>query len=830
MKCFIVPLVFLLLIFSSSCNQNAASWKAKDIPISSKWGKLVNPDNVWQEYPRPQFQREEWINLNGLWDFEITAVNDSAETFNQNILVPFPVESSLSGIRQMVGKDSLMWYRREINIPSDWENKIALLNFEASDWQTRIWVNEKFAGEHKGGYDPFTFEITDFIKPGKYNDVLIQVWDPTDKGPQPRGKQVSNPGGIFYTPSSGIWQTVWMEAVKPSYIQDFRIISDIDREQIEIYPKVNDFSPETKVRVKISDQRKSIIDTLIRVNSWTVLNIPDQILWTPENPFLYDLKLSLENNGEVLDEVNSYFGMRKISLGKDENGFTRMMLNNEFVFQNGPLDQGFWPEGLHTPPSDEAMKYDIEITRELGFNMLRKHVKVENRRYYYWCDKLGILVWQDMPSAVGSIPLEKIDSIIPENQSQQFRYELKNMIESKFNHPSIVVWVPYNESWGQFNTPGIVNFIYSLDSTRLVNNASGWHDCKVGDLIDYHHYPDPVCPPAEEKRANVLGEFGGLGFFVEGNTWQKENWGYKQFMDVKEMLLTYESFYTRIWDMKNEGGLSAAVYTQITDVETETNGLLSYDREVIKMDKDILEKINTNNYVPSPKIDFEGLLFYNETEVPLLSTEEYFVTYTLDSTEPTRNSTQYTNPVKISTSLLLKTRAFSDDDSSFVSSHYFEKFNYPPPEYLAGYYSDRYTANGIFGLIDKVRGTENFRDGKWQGFQGEDLELLIDLNTLTDISRLGISCFQDNARWIFLPTQIEFFKSENKRDFVLIDIIQNDLPEHEQNMGIKEFILNINDLKARYIKLVVKNISVLPDWHNNKGNKAWMFIDEIILN
>ena len=745
-------------------------------------------------------------------------------------LFPFPVESSLSGIGQMVGKDSLMWYKKEIKIPSDWDKKEVLLNFEASDWKTKVWVNDKLAGEHKGGYDPFSIDITKYVRPGKTNEIIVQVWDPTDKGPQPRGKQVSKPGGIFYTPSSGIWQTVWMEAVNPFYIQDFRIITDIDKSYVRIIPLIKNLQANETLRVKISAHQKTIIDTLIRANSWTILHILDQILWTPENPFLYNLTLILEKDGEITDQVDSYFGMRKISLGKDENGFTRMMLNNEYVFQNGPLDQGFWPEGLHTPPSDEAMKYDIEVSKEIGFNMLRKHVKVENRRYYYWCDKLGILVWQDMPSAIGYIPVEKIDSVIPENESQQFRYELQNMIDSKFNHPSIVVWVPFNEAWGQFNTAGIVDFIYSLDSTRLVNNTSGWHDCQVGDIIDHHHYPDPVCPPAEKKRANVLGEFGGLGYFVEGHTWQKENWGYKQFEDLEDMLQTYENFYTRIWDMKESGGLSAAVYTQITDVETETNGLLTYDRQRIKMDKDILEKINNNNYVPSPNIEYEGQLFYNELTVPLHITEEYIVYYSLDSTEPTRNSTLYEHPVKFDKSTLLKARAFSENDSSFTSSHYFEKNNFPPPEYISGKYSERYTANGVFGLTDKKRGSENYRDGRWQGFQGNDLHLIIDLNTLTRITKLGISCFQDNARWIFLPEQIEFYKSNDKKKFELIEEFMIGIPDEKQEVGIQEYFVDKSDLNTRYIKVLVKNINKLPDWHRNKGDKAWMFIDEIIIN
>ncbi|MBU2650088.1 MAG: beta-galactosidase [Bacteroidetes bacterium] len=593
MKTRIISFLFLLipLFCLDSCKESYV-YAPAPMPLQTRWAQDVTPGNAWPDYPRPQMERAEWLNLNGLWDFEISKKDDEETLFTRRILVPYPVESGLSGIGQMVGADSIVWYKRTVRIPSSWKNKDILLHFEASDWYTRVWVNGKPVGEHKGGYDPFSFNITHEVIPGKKCEILVSVWDPSNDGPQPRGKQVKEPKGIFYTPTSGIWQTVWMEPVDQTHLEDFRVITDIDRALVRINPIIAGDTEGLEVEATISGAGRDTIHEMISASGWSEIPVPDPHLWNPDDPFLYGLNLKLIRNGEILDEVHSYFGMRKISLGKDDKGFTRLMLNNEFVFQNGPLDQGFWPDGIYTPPTDEAMVYDLQAVKDMGFNMLRKHVKVENRRFYNWCDKMGILVWQDMPSTSGYVPPGKPDLDRPSEETQQFEQELVQMIKTKFNHPSIIMWVPFNEGWGQYNTAGIVDLVRSVDSTRLVNNTSGWQDRGVGDVIDLHHYPDPICPELEENRANVLGEFGGLGLYVEGHTWQEENWGYKKMGTKEDLLEQYRDFYDRIREMKDACGLSASIYTQITDVETETNGLMTYDRKVDKIGRSGLRKIN----------------------------------------------------------------------------------------------------------------------------------------------------------------------------------------------------------------------------------------------
>jgi len=584
----------LLITFISSCKQNEQqTWVVPDNPLMTKWADDIDPDEPWPLYPRPIMQRDDWANLNGMWDYSISDQKNRPDKWDGKILVPYPVESALSGVKKRPGENEYIWYKREFKIPSSWKNKRVVLNFEACDWETKVWIDNELAGEHRGGYDPFSFEITKMLNAGKKHEIIIRVWDPTSEGNQPRGKQVSNPHGIWYTPSSGIWQTVWLEPVPESYILSLYTETDIDAGKIVITPDIANLSDGLTARTRILNNGELLAEQESSGDNEIIIAIDNFELWQPGNPVLYDIEIELLKNDRITDKIKSYTGFRKISLGKTEDGFTRMLLNNEFIFQNGPLDQGFWPDGLYTPPTEEAMLYDLEMIRKMGFNMLRKHVKIENRRFYYWCDKMGLLVWQDMPNGDRHIGRDGNDIDRSDESAAQFEFELGRLIRSRYNHPSIIVWVPFNEGWGQYKTEIITDLIKKTDPTRLVNSASGWSDRGTGDILDIHHYPEPRCPEAEEDRAIVLGEFGGLGLPVHGHTWEQKNWAYENMDDSLALLRKYREFYEIVYRMAEEKGLSASVYTQITDVETETNGLLTYDREVDKMGAENLYWINT---------------------------------------------------------------------------------------------------------------------------------------------------------------------------------------------------------------------------------------------
>ena len=589
-----ILLFCLLITFISSCKQNEQqTWVVPDNPLMTKWADDIDPDEPWPLYPRPIMQRDDWANLNGMWDYSISDQKNRPDKWDGKILVPYPVESALSGVKKRPGENEYIWYKREFKIPSSWKNKRVVLNFEACDWETKVWIDNELAGEHRGGYDPFSFEITKMLNAGKKHEIIIRVWDPTSEGNQPRGKQVSNPHGIWYTPSSGIWQTVWLEPVPESYILSLYTETDIDAGKIVITPDIANLSDGLTARTRILNNGELLAEQESSGDNEIIIAIDNFELWQPGNPVLYDIEIELLKNDRITDKIKSYTGFRKISLGKTEDGFTRMLLNNEFIFQNGPLDQGFWPDGLYTPPTEEAMLYDLEMIRKMGFNMLRKHVKIENRRFYYWCDKMGLLVWQDMPNGDRHIGRDGNDIDRSDESAAQFEFELGRLIRSRYNHPSIIVWVPFNEGWGQYKTEIITDLIKKTDPTRLVNSASGWSDRGTGDILDIHHYPEPRCPEAEEDRAIVLGEFGGLGLPVHGHTWEQKNWAYENMDDSLALLRKYREFYEIVYRMAEEKGLSASVYTQITDVETETNGLLTYDREVDKMGAENLYWINT---------------------------------------------------------------------------------------------------------------------------------------------------------------------------------------------------------------------------------------------
>ena len=575
----------------------AAAWQPAKGPLMTRWAKDVKADKPHPEYPRPQMQRERWLNLNGIWQLAFAKKDEAApigKELSERILVPFPVESALSGVMKHADR---LWYRRLVTVPKEWAGQRVLLHFGAVDWEAKVWVNGKEIGGHRGGYDAFHFDITDALKKEGEQELIVGVWDPTDAGTQPRGKQVRKPGGIFYTPTTGIWQTVWLEPVPAAHIEGLHIVPDVDGKKVRVTVQARGTAAGHRVTVVARDGAAFVSSVRGAPGEELTLDIAEPKLWSPDTPFLYELRVQLALGAAAAeDAVTSYFGMRKISVGPDGAGVTRLLLNNKFVFQVGPLDQGFWPDGLYTAPTDEALKYDIEITKKLGFNMTRKHVKVEPARWYYWCDKLGLLVWQDMPSGDKSIGDKDPDIERSPESAKDYEEELKHMIDGLRNHPSIIMWVVFNEGWGQFDTPRITAWTKKYDPSRLVNCASGWADRKVGDVHDMHKYPGPGSPQPEKTRAAVLGEFGGLGLAVDDHTWEKKTWGYRRTKSKEELTRKYERLLEGVYKLKDKPGLSAAVYTQITDVETEANGLLTYDRAVIKVDLDRVAAANKGDF------------------------------------------------------------------------------------------------------------------------------------------------------------------------------------------------------------------------------------------
>ncbi|MBN1421406.1 MAG: glycoside hydrolase family 2 [Planctomycetes bacterium] len=564
----------------------AAEWQPAKGPLATRWASTVSPGNVHPEYPRPQMARAAWMNLNGLWQLAHAKEGEAApcgKDLEKRILVPFPIESALSGVMEMAQR---VWYRRTFEIPADWAGKRVLVHFGAVDWEAKVLVNGKEIGSHRGGYDPFSFDISEALKPSGSQEIIVGVFDPTDRGDQPRGKQVLKPGGIFYTPATGIWRTVWLEPVPATRIAGLRLTPDIDAPCLRLIAEAAGTSAGETVVAVASRNGREVGRGSGKPGDEIRIPVPDPALWTPDRPNLYDLAVQLRRGEDVLDRVESYFGMRKISLG-EVDGVTRMLLNGKFVFQIGPLDQGFWPDGIYTAPNDEALRYDIEMTKELGFNMARKHVKVEPERWYYWCDKLGLLVWQDMPSG---------NNRTPESRAQ-FERELRSMIESYRNHPSIIMWVVFNEGWGQHDTERLTAMVRKLDPSRLASNASGWTDKKVGDIIDVHAYPGPGWAPPEPTRASVNGEFGGLGLAIPEHTWSEKSWGYQGMSDREALTNRYVGLLRRVWQGVEKPGISAAVYTQTTDVETECNGLMTYDRAIVKM---VAEKVAAANHGEFP--------------------------------------------------------------------------------------------------------------------------------------------------------------------------------------------------------------------------------------
>jgi beta-galactosidase/beta-glucuronidase len=588
-------------------------------PIMTRWGKAVTPANAWRSYPRPQMVRADWQNLNGLWDYAIVKADAPKPAKMQGkILVPFPVESKLSGVQRKVLPDDRIWYRRGFTVPKDWAGKRTLLHFGAVDFEATVFVNGALVGSHKGGSDPFALDVSDYLKAGS-NELVVQVADPTSDGSQPRGKQTLEPRGIWYTAVSGIWQTVWLEPVADLHIAEVRAVPDIDKGNVAVQVALSGAGTAgDAVKLTVRSKGQVVATQLIRGNRRTTIAIPNAHLWSPEDPFLYDLDAELvkvtapagrmpppssAKEAELYaglqpiagggDKVSSYFGMRKVAIGPDpKTGKPVILLNNRFVFQNGVLDQGWWPDGLLTPPSEEAAKYDMVFLKKAGFNMLRKHIKVEPAQYYADADRLGMLIWQDMPS--GAFADQAIhrgsdeEATFSSEAMAQFQLESTRIIGALRGHPSIVTWVTNNEGWGQYDARTMATLVRSMDPSRPVDATSGWLDT-AGDassMYDIHTYEEtPKVPEPHGGRALVIGEYGGVGLLVPGHIWfpERENRIYQTAKGKDEYLERYKRKFDEVVRQYREAGLSASVYTQTTDVEGELNGLLTYDREVEKL-------------------------------------------------------------------------------------------------------------------------------------------------------------------------------------------------------------------------------------------------------
>lgn len=591
--------IFLVCLALFSQTILTAQWKPAGEKIKTKWAAQVNPEKPLNEYPRPIMERSEWKNLNGLWEYSIQGKGKiKPEKFDGSILVPFAVESSLSGVMKTVGAENELWYNTTFTVPRGWNGKQVKLNFGAVDWKADVWINDIKLGSHSGGYEPFSFVITPFLNKSGEQKLTVKVWDPSDEGPQPRGKQVKKPEGIWYTPVTGIWQTVWLEPVGKKSLKNIRFVPDIDNNVVKVSAEGTNGAYGDMVEVTVYNGNQKISTTKAALNQDFNIHVQDPKLWSPDSPFLYKTEIRLISDGKVQDEVKSYFAMRKISSKRDENGIVRMQLNNEDIFQYGPLDQGWWPDGLYTAPTDEALKYDIVKTKELGFNMIRKHVKVEPARWYTHCDELGILVWQDMPNG-GRGPGWQSRSFFKGSEDQRserseniYKKEWKGIMDHLYSYPSIVVWVPFNEAWGQFNTEEITEWTKNYDPSRLVNSASGGNHFHTGDILDLHHYPDPNLYLYDAERVTVLGEYGGIGLPLENHLWKTDNnWGYVQFKNSEEVTDEYVKFAMKLKNLV-KAGFSAAVYTQTTDVEGEVNGLMTYDRLIDKVDVSRVRKAN----------------------------------------------------------------------------------------------------------------------------------------------------------------------------------------------------------------------------------------------
>ena len=604
MKRFFVLSLIVCGLVACTQKQETYDWAPLQDHILTRWAADVDPANPLPEYPRPQMERPQWQSLNGLWDYAIGPKDAPQPEAEGKILVPFAIESALSGVGKHITADEALWYSTTFTVPKKWKKQQVWLNFQAVDWSAEVWVNGQKAGDHTGGYTAFSFNITPYLKPGKQQELTVKVLDATDNNEQPRGKQVSDPSGIWYTPVSGIWQTVWLEPTPTdTRITRYQAVASFDAEAFSLYPWVDNAQPGDLYTVRVWVDEKNCIEETAPLDMPVLLSPDNPHKWSPDDPYLYNIDFILERDGKVIDQIKAYGALREVQEVEDEAGHRRIGLNGKPIFHYGPLDQGWWPDGLYTAPTDEALRYDIEQTKAFGYNMIRKHIKVEPARWYYWCDKLGIMVWQDMPcitdSRLGRWEMWKWaspedDSRLTDTAKATYYKEWGEIIDQQQVFPSIVVWVPFNEGWAQFDTRDVVFFTEEKDPSRLVNSASGGNSYpECSQIFDSHNYPDPHMKfRSGGTQIDVLGEYGGIGWPVEGHLWQPDrNWGYVQFHSSDEVLAQYREYAQQLKETIADG-VSAAVYTQTTDVEIEVNGLMTYDRAITKMPADELFKIN----------------------------------------------------------------------------------------------------------------------------------------------------------------------------------------------------------------------------------------------
>jgi len=586
------PAIILVLILSAS-SVVFAEWKPAQAPLQTKWAAEVSPTKALPEYPRPQLVRDSWQSLNGLWKYAVTKIDaEKPSQWHGEILVPFAIESALSGVRTPLEADEHLWYERTFLMPAAWKGKRIQLNFEAVDWQSKVWINGQELGVHEGGYTPFSFDITRALKPGD-NTLTVRAFDPTEQGNQPLGKQSRAnfyaAKGIRYTPTSGIWQTVWLEALPETAVKTLRFTPDVDNNAVKV--RVDLSGPAAPVKVQIGN-----VSEVLKSGVEQVIKIPQARLWSPDDPFLYDVKIMAGD-----DAVQSYFGLRKIEV-LDVNGTKRIFLNNKPIFQVGTLDQGYWPDGVMTPPTDAAIVWDIEQNKAHGFNLIRKHVKRESARWYYWADKLGMLVWQDAVSPAGKYGMDrrgqaKPAGLLPAEGRSYYEYELKAMLDDLHNHPSIIQWIVFNEGWGQYDTERLTKEVMTRDPSRLVCDASGWTGSGTGHIGDCHNYPEPGLVKHSDSQAMVCGEFGGLNYVLKDHIWDPQaplmrgNRPECNAHSDEEFLTRYSDLIDLAVKFKAEGGLCAAVYTELADIEAEPNGFATYDR-VLKVDPTKMKAIN----------------------------------------------------------------------------------------------------------------------------------------------------------------------------------------------------------------------------------------------
>ncbi|HLP37665.1 glycoside hydrolase family 2 protein [Lacibacter sp.] len=584
---------FVIVVFCSAA-AFSQQWKMADVPLKTVWAEKVDINQVLPEYPRPQMVRERWLNLNGVWDFKSYSAGDKMplpKKLSDKILVPFAWESALSGIRKQVDSKRA-WYRRTFTIPADWGNQNIRLNFGAVDWEATVYINGTAVGTHRGGFDAFSFDITDFLNRNGNNEIVVLVYDPGSDEGIAVGKQENSrfkePQRYSYCPNSGIWQTVWLEPVPKLSISDIKLVPDVNNEMLTVLVNPSSFQQKTKIEVKAFDNGKEIASVSGTINQAIYVPVKNPKLWNPASPFLYDLKITLTDSTGKSDSATSYFGMRSVGI-KPYKNLQRIVLNGEYTFMIGPLDQGYWPDGIFTAPTDEALAWDVAGAKDWGFNMIRKHIKVEPSRWYYWCDKMGILVWQDMPSTF---------KLRTEAEKIQWETELQQMIKQHWNHPSIVNWIVFNEHWGIYDVERITKMVMDLDPSRLVTCNTGIDagkpdvDYEVGHIKSNHHYRPPTIPLGSNRRAIVNGEFGAIGYTIENHIWDADGpWVHYNYKGKDSATAEYVRFFKQLQDYAAEG-LSAAVYTQWTDVENEMNGLYTYDRKVIKLDKAKVTEIN----------------------------------------------------------------------------------------------------------------------------------------------------------------------------------------------------------------------------------------------